>query len=248
MTDSGTGPTGRGVSELVRDAGSGDSGAMEELLSSHLPLVYGIVGRALNGHADVDDLVQDVMLRIVRGLPGLREPERFRSWAVAITYREIQQHQRRTFRDRFRRNEVEEVADPLTDFAERTVAELELTGQRRDLARAARWLDADDRRLLALWWEEEAGRLTRAEVAVAVGLDPGHTAVRIRRMKVRLEAARTVVRALAVAPRCPGLADAAAGWDGGTGALGFLGAAIVLFLVFALSQKNVREPLIPLAM
>ncbi|WP_330320605.1 sigma-70 family RNA polymerase sigma factor [Streptomyces clavifer] len=219
MADSGTGPTGRGVSELVRDAGSGDSGAMEELLSSHLPLVYGIVGRALNGHADVDDLVQDVMLRIVRGLPGLREPERFRSWAVAITYREIQQHQRRTFRDRFRRNEVEEVADPLTDFAERTVAELELTGQRRDLARAARWLDADDRRLLALWWEEEAGRLTRAEVAVAVGLDPGHTAVRIRRMKVRLEAARTVVRALAVAPRCPGLADAAAGWDGGTGAL-----------------------------
>ncbi|WP_405811605.1 sigma-70 family RNA polymerase sigma factor [Streptomyces sp. NBC_01520] len=220
MTHSGTGPAGRGsTAELVRDAVSGDSGALDELLAAHLPLVYGIVGRALNGHADVDDLVQEVMLRIVRGLPTLREPERFRSWAVAIAYREIQQHQRRTFRDRFRRDEVAEVADPLTDFAERTVAELELTGQRRDLARAARWLDADDRRLLALWWEEEAGRLTRAEVARAVGLDTGHTAVRIRRMKVQLEAARTVVCALAVTPRCPALADAAHGWDGGTGAL-----------------------------
>jgi EmrB/QacA subfamily drug resistance transporter len=37
------------------------------------------------------------------------------------------------------------------------------------------------------------------------------------------------------------------GW-GDARTLGFLGAAIVLFFVFALSQKNVREPLIPLAM
>ncbi|WP_299530524.1 MFS transporter [uncultured Streptomyces sp.] len=37
------------------------------------------------------------------------------------------------------------------------------------------------------------------------------------------------------------------GW-GDYKTLGFLGAALVLFIVFALSQKNVREPLIPLAM
>ncbi|MFD6278728.1 sigma-70 family RNA polymerase sigma factor [Streptomyces sp. NPDC060209] len=219
MTDSGTGRAVRETAALVGEARRGDTRAMEELLVSHLPLVYGIVGRALNGHADVDDLVQEVMLRIVRALPSLREPERFRSWAVAIAYREIQQYQRRTARDRNHGHEVDNVADPLTDFAERTVAELELTGQRRDLARAARWLDADDRRLLALWWEEEAGRIGRADVARAIGLNARHTAVRVRRMKVRLEDARTVVRALAVEPRCPGLADASQGWDGGTGAL-----------------------------
>ncbi|MFC9248035.1 MFS transporter [Streptomyces sp. NPDC057136] len=37
------------------------------------------------------------------------------------------------------------------------------------------------------------------------------------------------------------------GW-GDYKTLGFLGAAVILFVVFALSQKNVREPLIPLAM
>lgn len=37
------------------------------------------------------------------------------------------------------------------------------------------------------------------------------------------------------------------GW-GDFRTLGFLGAAVALFVVFALSQKNVREPLIPLAM
>ncbi|WP_405665160.1 sigma-70 family RNA polymerase sigma factor [Streptomyces sp. NBC_01166] len=219
MTDSGTGRAVRDTATLVDEARRGDTRAMEELLAAHLPLVYGIVGRALNGHADVDDLVQEVMLRVVRALPSLREPDRFRSWAVAIAYREIQQYQRRTARDRFQGHEVEDAADPLTDFAERTVAELELSGQRRDLARAARWLDAEDRRLLALWWEEEAGRIARADVARALGLNARHTAVRVRRMKLRLEEARTVVRALAVAPRCPGLADAAQGWDGGTGAL-----------------------------
>ncbi|MFB4422332.1 sigma-70 family RNA polymerase sigma factor [Streptomyces sp. QL37] len=219
MTDSGTGRAVRDTAALVGEARRGSTRAMEELLAAHLPLVYGIVGRALNGHADVDDLVQEVMLRIVRALPSLREPERFRSWAVAIAYREIQQYQRRTARERFHGHEVEDAADPLTDFAERTVAELELSGQRRDLARAARWLDPEDRRLLALWWEEEAGRIARADVASALGLNARHTAVRVRRMKMRLEEARTVVRALAVAPRCPGLADAAQGWDGGTGAL-----------------------------
>ncbi|MEU9360798.1 sigma-70 family RNA polymerase sigma factor [Streptomyces sp. NPDC048301] len=219
MRESWTGGPARDTAALVGEARRGDAGALEELLSAHLPLVYGIVGRALNGHADVDDLVQEVMLRIVHALPSLREPERFRSWAVTITYREIQQHQRRTFRERFHGHEVEAVADPLTDFAERTVAELELTGQRKDLARAARWLDDEDRRLLALWWEEEAGRLGRADVARALGLKARHTAVRVRRMKLRLEEARTVVRALAVEPRCPGLADTAHGWDGGTSAL-----------------------------
>ncbi|GGY76281.1 sigma-70 family RNA polymerase sigma factor [Streptomyces nitrosporeus] len=219
MTDSEAGTRAGDIPALVERARDGDPRALEELLAGHLPLVYGIVGRALNGHADVDDLVQEVMFRVVRALPSLREPARFRSWAVAIAYREIQRYQRRTVRERLLRHEVAEVADPLTDFAERTVAELELTGQRRELARAARWLDDGDRRLLALWWEEEAGRLTRAEVAGALGLGPGHTAVRVRRMKGRLEAARTLVRALALTPRCPGMADAARGWDGSAGAL-----------------------------
>jgi len=43
-------------------------------------LVYSIVGRALNGDADVDDVVQETMLR---ALGSLRAPERFRSWLVA---------------------------------------------------------------------------------------------------------------------------------------------------------------------
>lgn len=204
------------VTGLVRDAQSGDKGAQNELIALHLPLVYNIVGRALYTAADVDDVVQEAMLRIVRGLPGLREPDRFRSWAVAVTYRQIQQHARRRAADARPREDLTGIADPSSDFAERSVAELVLSGQRRDLAGATRLLEPADRQLLALWWQEASGQLTRAEVAAALAVDPPHAAVRIRRMKVRLEAARTVVRALAATPRCPALAAVTREWDGGS--------------------------------
>ncbi|WP_371483694.1 sigma-70 family RNA polymerase sigma factor [Kitasatospora sp. NBC_00315] len=204
------------VAALVRDAQAGDERALNHLVALHLPLIYNIVGRALYTAADVDDLVQETMLRVVRGLPGLREPERFRSWAVAIAYRRLHEHARRRVVEVPHRFDVADVADPSTDFAERTVAELVLTGQRRDLVRATRWLEPADRRLLALWWQEVSGRLGRSELSEALGLDAAHTAVRVQRMRTQLEAARTVVLALDAVPRCPGLAALVQGWDGST--------------------------------
>ncbi|MYU48425.1 RNA polymerase, partial [Streptomyces sp. SID7803] len=50
----------------------GDARAKDQLVASCLPLLYNIVGRALNGHADVDDVVQETVLRMLRALPGLR--------------------------------------------------------------------------------------------------------------------------------------------------------------------------------
>ena len=82
--------------------------------------------------SDVDDLVQETMLRAVRGLRALREPDRFRSWLVAIAYRQLQQHARRRAVETPHRYDVADVPDPSTDFAERSVAELVLSAQRRE--------------------------------------------------------------------------------------------------------------------
>ncbi|WP_435841886.1 RNA polymerase sigma factor, partial [Streptomyces globisporus] len=69
---------------LIAAAQGGDQQAKDQLVSAYLPLLYNVVGRALDGHADVDDVVQETVLRMLRGLPELRDPERFRSWLVAI--------------------------------------------------------------------------------------------------------------------------------------------------------------------
>ncbi|MFD6461199.1 sigma-70 family RNA polymerase sigma factor [Streptomyces roseolus] len=200
---------------LVEAARAGDPHAREELVRAFLPLVHNIVGRALDGHADTDDIVQETLVRALDGLPGLRDPERFRSWLVAIAMNGV----RRRWRERSQApvpglDRAVDLADPAGDFTDLTILRLGLTGQRRDVARATRWLDEDDRELLALWWLEAAGELTRAELAEALGLPPAHTAVRVQRMKERLETGRAVVGALAADPRCPGLAAALAPWDG----------------------------------
>jgi pectate disaccharide-lyase len=203
------------VVALVRDAQAGSRPALDELITVHLPLVYNLVGRALNRHADVDDVVQDAMIQVVRGLAGLRDPDRFRSWLVAITYRQVQQYLREHRRATPSAPEAKtDAPDPGSDFAERTVSELMLTGQRRELAEAARWLDDGDRQLLSLWWQEATGELTRAELAAALGLRPAHAAVRLQRMRTRLDSARGIVRALHARPRCAGLAGLLRGWDG----------------------------------
>ncbi|MCD7444056.1 sigma-70 family RNA polymerase sigma factor [Streptomyces lincolnensis] len=199
---------GRSWRDTIAAAQAGDRRALDELVAGWLPLVYNIVGRALNGHADVDDVVQETMLRAVDNLGSLRDPDSFRSWLVAIAMRQI--------RDRARRRTPAPSADPepsgAADFAELTVLRLQLEGQRREVAEAVRWLDEEDRQLLSLWWLEVAGELTRRELAAAVGISRQHAAVRVQRMKERLETSRGIVRALDGA--CPDLRELTGRWDG----------------------------------
>ncbi|GIE99570.1 RNA polymerase sigma factor [Paractinoplanes rishiriensis] len=210
--------TGTATARLVTAAQAGDETALATLMAAHLPVVTRIVGRALQGHADVDDVVQETMVRVMRALPRLREPDRFEPWLNAVVHRQIQLYLRGRRRLLDRREEIgTEPPDPGGDFAERTVTELLLADQRRELTEAAAWLDDDDRRLLSLCWRETLGELTRAGLAAALAVNPKHAGVRVRRMKVGLEAVRGMVRALNAAPRCPDLARAVHGWDGKPG-------------------------------
>jgi RNA polymerase sigma factor (sigma-70 family) len=203
------------TARLVTAAQAGDEAALADLISAHLPLVYNVIGRALDGHADVDDLVQETMVRVMRGLPGLRDPDRFRSWVTSIAYRQVVLHLRDRQKALQRRQDApSDLPDPSGDFAERTVTELILAAQRRELAEAVRWLDGGDRHLLSLWWQEARGELTRAELAAALTVGRKHAGVRLQRMKAQLDAARGVVRALRASPRCTDLSNLVRTWSG----------------------------------
>lgn len=212
----------RTTADVVTAAQAGDERALDDLVAQYLPLVYNIVGRALDGHTDVDDVVQETMLRALRGIDALRDPTRFRSWLVTITIRQINE------RWRARQSgpvplstlgHAHELPDPAADFADLTITRLGLSGERREVAEATAWLDVSERRLLALWWLETAGELTRADLTAALQLSPAHAAVRVQRMKNQLTVARGVVRALGRRPRCAQLAEIIASWDGRPSAL-----------------------------
>jgi RNA polymerase sigma factor (sigma-70 family) len=210
-----TSPDGDPDLATILAARGGDRAALDSLVAAYLPLVYNVVGRAMNGHPDVDDVVQETMLRAVRGLGELRDPAAFRSWLVAIAIRQV----RDSYRDRLARPPTADLpavesAVPVPDFADQTIDRLGLSGQRRQAAEATRWLDDDDQPVLALWWQEAAGELNRADLAAGLGLTPAHAAVRVARMKERLSTSRTVVHALRRFPLCGDVAAITAGWDG----------------------------------
>ncbi|MEU7930815.1 sigma-70 family RNA polymerase sigma factor [Micromonospora echinofusca] len=202
------------MSAVVDAARRGDQTAMDELVSHYLPLVYNIVGRALNRSADVDDVVQNTMLSVVRGLAGVRDPRLFRSWLVAVTMNEVRTSRQYRHTTPASPEDIDSVIDPGSDFEDLTLTRLRLSDQRREVALATRWLDDDHRHLLSLWWLVEAGHLSRADLADALQQDPHHVTVRVARMKAQLDTARLVVRALAARPGCAGLLDTASDWDG----------------------------------
>ncbi|MET8414086.1 sigma-70 family RNA polymerase sigma factor, partial [Streptomyces sp. NPDC005195] len=204
---------------LVTAARSGDPQAQDALVSAYLPLVYNVVGRALNGSVDVDDVVQETMLRALDALGSLRTPESFRSWLVAIAMNQVRTHWQDRQVTPGTVEDTKDFADPGADFVDLTMVRLQLSGQRQETARATRWLEPDDRALLSLWWLECAGELTRTEVATALEVSPQHTAVRVQRMKAQLEAARVVVRALDARPPCEELRGMLTSWDARPSAL-----------------------------
>lgn len=202
---------------LVVAAQAGDDRAREELIAAYLPLLYNIVGRALSGHADVDDVVQETLLRVVRDLPALRAPESFRSWLVSITLRQINTHWHRqhAFADRTTViDEACQIPDAGAEPVDVTILRLHVSDERRRVVEAGRWLDADHRVLLSLWWQECAGLLSRDDIAAAMGLTVAHVGVRLQRMREQLELCRTIVAALEADPRCPQLGATVVGWDG----------------------------------
>ncbi|MEV6346497.1 sigma-70 family RNA polymerase sigma factor [Actinoplanes sp. NPDC051851] len=198
--------------DLVVAAQRGDRGARERVVREHLPLVYNVVGRALGADADAEDVVQETMLQVVRHLERLRRPDSVRAWILAIAVQQIGAHQRRS--EAAPMIPLDAVPESGAEFEEVALLRVRLSGERRRVAEAVRWLDADDRTVLALWWQETGGRLTRDEVAHALETTPAYAAVRIQRMRAQLDRSRSVVTALGTEPRCPGLTETVAGWDG----------------------------------
>ncbi|WP_144128300.1 sigma-70 family RNA polymerase sigma factor [Catellatospora sichuanensis] len=214
-------PNNSNEAALVVAAQAGDRRALDTLIEAYLPFVYTIARRALDAEDDVDDAVQDSMLRAVRELRELRTPASFRAWLGAIAVRQVSTHlHRRRTADRHTGDLADLVGTPDAGapFEGLTMLRLGVSQQRRQAARAAQWLDHDDRLLLSLWWLEVAGHLTRSELATAIGVSVAHAGVRVQRMRRQFDSCRALVAALDSRPRCLDLDGLVASWDGVPGA------------------------------
>jgi RNA polymerase sigma-70 factor (ECF subfamily) len=72
---------------IVRGARSGDRAALEWLARRALRLALRTAAATLGSREVAADVAQDVAIEALRGLPKLREPERFDAWVYRITAR-----------------------------------------------------------------------------------------------------------------------------------------------------------------
>jgi RNA polymerase sigma-70 factor (ECF subfamily) len=157
----------------------GDPEAFDALIARWYPPLWRYVRRMAGRDEDAQDVLQDVWLRVFRGIARLRDGARLRGWLFGIA--------RRTLMDRLRRAYA---APVLTDVDPGDlVAEAEPVDAEADLAALDAGLDAlpaGDRELLTLFYLRD---LSLAELAEAL-------AVPIGTVKSRLFRARKLLRAV----------------------------------------------------
>jgi RNA polymerase sigma-70 factor (ECF subfamily) len=87
-----------GVSEedarILRGLRAGIESAYEELIERYEQPVYNVVYRLLGNQSDACDVVQEVFLKIFRGVATFREQSSLRTWVYRIAVNEAHNHRR----------------------------------------------------------------------------------------------------------------------------------------------------------
>jgi RNA polymerase sigma-70 factor, ECF subfamily len=81
---------------LADAAAQGDRRAAEQLLRALMPRVRNLVRYFVRGDAEVDDIAQEAMVSVLRGLGGYRGEGAVQAWADRIVVRSVFAHIRRT--------------------------------------------------------------------------------------------------------------------------------------------------------
>jgi RNA polymerase sigma-70 factor (ECF subfamily) len=90
---------------LIERCRTGEDAAFAELVERYKNLVYGLVYRLVSDRSQVDDLAQEVFLKIHRGLPYFRGEARLSTWIYRIV-------QNVCFQERARRPAPASLDDP----------------------------------------------------------------------------------------------------------------------------------------
>lgn len=87
-----------GISEedarILRGLRAGIDEAYEELINRYEQPVYGLVYRLLTKPGDASDVVQEVFLKVFRGVNSFREQSSLRTWIYRIAVNEAHNHRR----------------------------------------------------------------------------------------------------------------------------------------------------------
>lgn len=168
---------------LIRRAVLGDRGALGSLIHHHRPAVHRIARSVLGDGVAVDDVTQDVFLRLQRSLGGFRSEAELGTWLYRVTLNACRDHLRR------RRRRMQEVDLDDAGAAQALQVEpsggrsVELEWAREAIERVLQRLPEEQRTAVSLRYFEGLGY---AEIALKTGIPQGTIASRVFRALERI--------------------------------------------------------------
>lgn len=169
-------------SEWVARAARGDEDAFVRLAASYRPRIWATASRFARSRPELEDLVQDLLVKLWRGLPGYRSDAPFEHWVMTVTVRGCYDF----LRSNRRRRESETLVDPQERHEDRDPGD-ERARSRREAWETVRLLlerlDAKDRLVITLLDLEERGV---RETAVLTGWSEANVKVRAHRARKKM--------------------------------------------------------------
>jgi RNA polymerase sigma factor (sigma-70 family) len=165
--------------DLVVRAAGGDQDAFAQLATVTIGRLDATARLIIRDRESARDVVQETLVRAWRGLPALRDPERFEAWIRRLLVRACIDELRHV------RRRVVEIE--LLDMHQPAVADSStVVGERDALRRAFRWLDPEQRSLVVLHYYLG---LPLPDVADALDVPIGTAKSRLFRARTALRAA-----------------------------------------------------------
>lgn len=169
-------------SEWVARAARGDEEAFVHLAASYRPRIWATASRFARSRPELEDLVQDLLVKLWRGLPGYRSDAPFEHWVMTVTVRGCYDF----LRSNRRRRESETLVDPIERREDHDPRD-ERARSRREAWETVRLLldrlEAKDRLVITLLDLEERGV---RETAALTGWSEANVKVRAHRARKKM--------------------------------------------------------------
>jgi len=118
--------------DLIERARSGDSAAFNGVVTAYRKRIFGTIARLIGRPEDVEDVAQDVFLRLYFSLDQLRTPEVFEPWLYRLTVNAAYDYLRRQRRrHESRLSDLSEQQVLMADAAAGRVADLDQNHRKR---------------------------------------------------------------------------------------------------------------------
>jgi RNA polymerase sigma-70 factor (ECF subfamily) len=173
--------------ELIQKAQQGDSGAFNQVVSAYRRRILGTISRLIGRPEDVEDVAQEVFIRLYFSLGQLRTPEVFEPWLYRLTVNASYDYLRKSRRRlESRMADLSEQQVMMADAVAGTRAQTE-DGEKRRVKDTVEELlgavSADDRILLTL---KEVEGLSLKELEKIYKVNENALKVRLFRARQRV--------------------------------------------------------------